>query len=142
MKKVLKEGARIKVTDAGHIYKDLDDVAKELGATDKLNQNKPVNGSEGDVLGVKDGYVLVDFGSYECLLDIDAIQLTTKAEDVKILLRFMHNNAIEEFEDQESVNKRIEELVRAGNIRLDAQLKQYQVSASKIVSLGVNISLK
>jgi hypothetical protein len=94
MRRTLTKGTHVRVVNSDNIYVE-EDLAKELGATDKFNKKKPRIGSTGDVMTVKDGYVLVDFGDYEMIVDIEGLEPQTRPSEIKLIARYMKNGAIE-----------------------------------------------
>lgn len=141
-RKTFADGSYVKVTNASGIYKDLQDIAKDLGyKEEKWNKGIPEVGKEGEVVGTKEGYVLVDFGEYQSLMDFESLQQTIKPSDAKILVRYSRNNTLEEFENTDQLKARIQELVKTGNIRLDETLKVYEVSSVKTLKMGLEVSL-
>lgn len=141
MRKTLTKGVYIKVNNPDAIYPDSDDIAKELGSTDKLNKKKPRTGSFGDVIGVKDGYVLVDFGDFESLIDIEAIETAIRPAEIKYICRYVRNNVIEEFTTEEAIQEKLGKLIAEGHMKIDDEVKVYEISKSKILKIKLDIFL-
>ncbi len=143
MRRTLTKGSYVKVKDPGSRYPENEDKAKELGSTDKLNKGSSKTGSTGDVIGADEGYVLVDFGDFENLYDIEGVEITKKPEEVKMLCRFMHNNALEEYSNEGEITARMEELIKNGSMRLDSEVKVYPLAgAPKSLKMKLNIFLE
>ncbi len=141
MIKSLSKGTYVKITNTDGIYKDSDEVAKELGSTDKLNKKSPRTGSFGDVIDSKDGYVLVDFGEYESLIDVDSLEASIRPTEIKFIVRFVRTGVIEEFSSYEKIQERLASLISEGHAKMDDEFKVYEVSGSKSLRIKLDIFL-
>ncbi len=142
MRKTLTKGVYIKVNNPEAIYTESEDVAKELGSTEKFNKKKPRTGSTGDVLGVKDGYVLVDFGDFESLIDIEAIEAIPRPTDIKYIVRYIRPNISEEFVSEDDIQKRLQKLIAEGHIKIEDEMKVYEISKAKVLKIKLDIFLE
>lgn len=142
MRKTLAKGAFVKVTNPDALYLDSEDVAKELGSTDKLNKKKPRTGSTGDVMGVQDGYVLVDFGDFEALIDIEAVTPEVRPTEIKYIVRFIRTNTIEEFITETDIEKRIQKLIAEGHMKIEDEMRVYEISKAKGLKVKLDIFLE
>lgn len=141
MRKTLTKGVFIKVVGSD-FYPDSDDIAKELGSTEKLNKKIPRTGSTGDVIGSKDGYVLIDFGDFEYLVDSESVEVTPRPSEIKLILRYMKLNTVEEFTSQEDMEKRLSTLISQGHLKMDEELKVYEIAKSKVLKIKLDIFLE
>lgn len=132
----------VKVTNPSLNHQGNTEMAEKLGAQpDLLNIKSPVTGTPGQVLGMEDGFVLVDFDSYQYLMDIDGVESITDPNKVSILVRYMKNNTLEEFETMEMVNKRLVELMKSGSLTLSDDIKIYEVAKVHKAKLSLEIFL-
>lgn len=141
MRKTLTKGAYIKVINPEALYLDSDDVAKELGSTEKLNVKKPRTGSFGDVMATKDGYVLVDFGDFESLIDIEAIEAAVRPAEIKFIVRYIRTGAIDEFTSEEEITKKIQKLIAEGHMKIEDEMKVYEISKAKSLKVKLDVFL-
>lgn len=142
MRKTLTKGAYVKLLDIDGVYTDSDDVAKKIGSTDKLHSKKIQVGSCGDVMGEDGGYVLVDFGDTEELIDVESLEITTSPTEIKFLVRFMKTNAIEEYAAESDIKKRLAKLISEGHIKLEDEIRVYNLSGTKILKMKLDIFLE
>lgn len=142
MKKAINIGDLVEVNSSRpEIFQNMEDLAKELGSTEKFDPNyKPREKEEGNVIGEKDGYVLVDFSGKEVLIDVTNLNWKIRKEAIKFLLKYP-NNSLEEFQSEDECKKRVEELHQNGSLKAGDTLKLYKVDGFKEVSLKINVFL-
>lgn len=142
MKKSLSSKTFVKVNNPDLIFLDSEEIAKSLGSTDKLNKKKPRTGSTGDVMGVSDGHVLIDFGDFEALMDIEAVEPETRPSEIKFIVRYVKSNTIEEFTSEDEIKARLGKLVAEGHMKIDDEAKVYEISKSKTLTVKLDIFLE
>ena len=140
MRRTIEKGATVKVISKPDVYFDLDDKGKELGATDKWTGKfiPPLNAT-GEVLGIDDGYAMVDFGAGEALVDVSCLEPQKKKEEVKFLVRYP-NGTLEEYSTEKEVEKRMQDLYKAQSIKPGDVIKVYNVEGFKEVKLKIEIA--
>ncbi len=140
MRRTIEKGFQVKVISKPEIFFDLDDKVKELGGTKKWNNKfAPKIGDLGDVLGTDEGYVLVDFGVSEALVDMSCLEPQKRKEEVKFLVIFP-NKTIEEFSSEKEVEKRMKDLYKAQNIKPGDVIKVFDVKGYREVKLKVEVA--
>ncbi len=143
MRRTLDKGAYIKVIDPAARYEENVEMAEKLGADKKkLNLKTPAKNQTGTVLGIEEGFVLVDFGDFQYLMDIDGVEITKKPEEIKLLVRYMHNNTLEEYSTEEEIQKRMTDLVKAGSMNIGQDVKVYSITGSKSLKMKLNVFLE
>lgn len=143
MRRTITKGSYVEVVDANNRYDESKEIAKKLGADDaKLNKATPLVKKQGDVLGIEEGFVLVDFGDSQSLMDIEAIKEIKRLDEIKYIVRFMHNNSIEEHSSVEEITKRMSELVKSGSMRIDQEVMVYQITSAKKLRMKIDIFLE
>lgn len=141
MRKTITKGSYVKITST-EFYRDSNDLAIKLGADEKkLGGTDPAKDNEGEVMGMEDGYVLIDFGDVHRLIDIEDVKLTPKPKDIKIIVRYLKNNSIEEFLSEDDLKKRISNLISTGSVGLKDELKVYEVSNVKSLKIKLDVFL-
>lgn len=141
MRKTLAQGSYVKVVDQSLVYDAMDDVAKRLGSSDKLHGSKVLNGMAGEVMGIEEGYVLIDFGTFEELLDETAVQKEKRPEEIALLLKFNRTGQIEEFSSEDELQSRIKKLISEGHVKTDDEFKVYSISKMRNLKVQLDIFL-
>ena len=140
MRRTIQKGSLVKVISKPDVYFDLDEKVKELGGSEKWAPKfTPKIGDFGDVIGIDDGYVLVDFGSAECLLDIACLDGQKRKEEVQFLVVYP-NNTLEEFSTETEMEKRLQELHVSQSIKPGDMLRAYNVKGYREIKLKISVA--
>lgn len=142
MRRTIEDGSLVKVIAGPELYQDSDDIAKELLGDSKEPWNPkyiPKMGEKGDVLGIKDGYVLVKFDKNIVLMDISSLESETRKEEVKYLAIFP-NKSIEEYKTEKEMEDRMQELYKGQSIKPGDGIKVYNVDGYREVKLKIEVS--
>lgn len=142
MRSQISEGNYVKVTNTSLNHAGNTEMAEKLKADmSLLNVKSPVTGSVGKIIGHEDGFILLEFDGYQFLMDVDGVEPTSNPEEVSILVRYMKNNSLEEFENMDEVNKRLTDLMKSGNLTLSDDIRIYNISKMSKVKLSLEVFL-
>lgn len=143
MKKKITKGSYVKIIDPGKAYPDMDEKGKELGANlDKWFKTAPAKDQEGTVIGIDEGFVLMENSDEShIMIDVDGVTSSKKSSEISHLVYYVDRKVIEEFSSASETNERIQKLFVEGAITLSSNIKLYEVSGSKKVSLKLDVFL-
>lgn len=140
MRRTIDKGALVKVISKPDVFFDLDEKVKELGGTSKwTGKYIPKIGEVGDVMGVDEGYILINFEGGEALLDMSCLEPQKRKNEVQFLVKYP-SGALEEYSSEKEIEKRMQDLYKAQNLKPGEVIKVYNVEGYREVKVKIEIA--